>query len=79
MALNEEITSLWTETLDTKLYQALEAMMLQGNCSMAANMHRYSNTVSVHFDIPHPPLTRSEQLIPLHKIFTLGHLEGKDN
>lgn len=78
MILNEVITSLSTETPDIKLYEALEAT-LQKNCSMAANMQPYSNTLRVHFDIAHPPLTHSAQLIPLHKIFILGHLEGKDN
>lgn len=78
MKVNDVITSLSTETLGMKLYEALGAM-LQKNCSMAANMQHYSNTLSVHFDIAHPPLTHSAQLIPLHKIFILGHLEGKDN
>lgn len=54
-----------------------EALRSTPGYAKAANVQRYSNTVSVHFDTVDPPLTRSRQFILLHATFLLVRLEAK--
>lgn len=55
----------------------LEAARSPPGNAKAANVQRYSNTVSVHFDTVDPPPTRSQQLTLPHTPFLLVRLEAK--
>lgn len=67
----------WSDNVSPDRDAGLEALRSTRGNAKTANVQRYSNTVSVHFDMVDPPLTRSEQLILLHTTFLLVPPEAK--